>query len=115
MPSEDGTDGPVKQPATGYLRSMQQQNAKSCSHVSCKLNNVLSLLDFDSEIESGKSKLSDILDREVAPPEDHNNSTENFSFGSFSSTITKKRADGVSMGMKCLTKTKLTLLSFSKE
>ena len=50
--------------------------------------------DFDNEIESGKSKLSDILDREDST-EEQNSSTNNFSFGSFSSTITKKRADGV--------------------
>ena len=50
--------------------------------------------DFDNEIESGKSKLSDILDREDSTVE-QNSPINNYSFGSFSSTITKKRADGV--------------------
>lgn len=50
--------------------------------------------DFDGEIESGKSKLSDILEREHSPTQ-QKSYTDNFSFGSFSSIITKKRADGV--------------------
>ena len=51
--------------------------------------------DFDNEIKSGKSNLSDILDIEDSSAAKQKGPTNNFSFGSFSSIVTKKRADGV--------------------
>eukprot|EP00112_Aurelia_sp_Birch-Aquarium-sp1_P011953 Seg251.2 transcript_id=Seg251.2/GoldUCD/mRNA.D3Y31 product="Myeloid leukemia factor 1" protein_id=Seg251.2/GoldUCD/D3Y31 len=51
--------------------------------------------DFDDDIHSGKSKLDDILEKQSSSEVPRQPQSGGFSFGKFSSIVTKKRADGV--------------------
>ena len=53
------------------------------------------ITDFDNDVYSGKSKLDDILEKQSSTEDPHQPQIGGFSFGKFSSIVTRKRADGV--------------------